>query len=101
MSEFTFLLDPSTGAVLLEGPERASAGAQAAAALLGPGREFGCARPIALLQPPAATIEEIAAETCVRVAGYYHRSLVEGPGRRTSVLFQGCPLRCRGFIYSL
>jgi anaerobic ribonucleoside-triphosphate reductase activating protein len=32
----------------------------------------------------------------VRVAGYYHHSLVEGPGRRSSVLLAGCDLACPG-----
>jgi anaerobic ribonucleoside-triphosphate reductase activating protein len=32
----------------------------------------------------------------VRIAGYYHNSLMEGPGRRSSVLFQFCPLACKG-----
>ncbi len=97
MTDLTFILDPVTGAVLLEDPDRAPAGALAAAtALLGTGRELGCARPPAILPPPVATAAEIAAATCVRVAGYYHQSLVEGPGRRSSALFQTCPLACKG-----
>lgn len=97
MSELTFLLDPATGAVLLEGPERAPTAALLAATdLLGTGDELGCARPTAILPPPAATPAEIAVATCVRLSGYYHQSLVEGPGRRTSALFQSCPLQCRG-----
>lgn len=97
MSGVMFILDPGTGAVLLEGPERAPADVLAAVtALLGSGRELGCGRPRALLPLPGATPAELAAATCVRVAGYYHGSLVEGPGRRSSVLFQSCPLRCRG-----
>jgi anaerobic ribonucleoside-triphosphate reductase activating protein len=45
-----------------------------------------------------ATEEEIANRPCVRIAGYYHNSLIEGPGRRSTVKFQGCPIRCRGCI---
>ncbi|MGH2458799.1 MAG: 4Fe-4S single cluster domain-containing protein [Chloroflexota bacterium] len=30
------------------------------------------------------------------MAGYYHDSLVEGPGRRSCVLFSGCDLACSG-----
>jgi pyruvate-formate lyase-activating enzyme len=33
---------------------------------------------------------------CVPVAGYYHNSLVGGPGRRSSVLLAGCDLACPG-----
>ena len=97
MSDLTFLLDPITGGVLLEGPDRAPGDALATvAALLGAESELGCARPPAILPPPAATLTEIAEATCVRVAGYYHHSLVEGPGRRSSVLLSGCALGCAG-----
>src|SRR5207244_915553 len=44
--------------------------------------------------PPIVSAEEIAQTACVRIAGYVHGSLVEGPGRRTSVLFSGCTLGC-------
>ena len=57
---------------------------------------MGCARPLALLPPPVATAEERAAQPCVRVSGYYHDSLVEGPGRRSSALLSGCDLGCPG-----
>jgi hypothetical protein len=100
--ELTWLLDGATGRVLLEGPDHVPAAVRAEVdGLLGPAHEIGCARPPAILPPPASTAAERAAGPCVRVAGYYHDSLVEGPGRRTSVLVSGCDLGCHGFIYSL
>lgn len=32
----------------------------------------------------------------VRVGAFVERTLVDGPGERTSVYFQGCPIRCVG-----
>lgn len=95
MSEQTWIIDPMTGNLLVEGSSLEEVPALAGD-LLHPARELGCARPLAVLQLPAARPEEITATTCVRIAGYYHDSLTEGPGRRSSVLFQSCPLRCKG-----
>lgn len=97
MPEMTFLVDELTGALLLEGSDRVPTDMlDMLTERFGPGREVGCARPITLLPPPQATDAEIATSTCVRVAGYYHGSLIEGPGRRSSALFQSCPLACDG-----
>lgn len=95
MSELTWIIDPATGDLLVEGASLREVPALAGD-LLPPARELGCARPLAVLQLPAATPEEMATTTCVRIAGYYHNSLTEGPGRRSSLLFQSCPLRCKG-----
>ena len=95
MSELTWIIDPTTGDLLVEGASLREVPALAGD-LLPPAREVGCARPLAVLQLPAATPEEMATTTCVRIAGYYHNSLTEGPGRRSSLLFQSCPLRCKG-----
>ncbi|MDE3075270.1 MAG: radical SAM protein [Chloroflexota bacterium] len=32
----------------------------------------------------------------MRIARVYHGSVVDGPGRRSVVQFQGCPIRCAG-----
>lgn len=95
MSELIWIIDPTTDDLLVEGSSLEEVPALAGD-LLPPARELGCARPLAVLQLPAATPEEIATATCVLIAGYYHNSLIEGPGRRSSVLFQSCPLRCKG-----
>jgi len=100
VSGITWLIDRVTGGLLLEGLDVEEASALAGDLLSTP-RELGCAHPLTMLLPPIATEEEIANRPCVRIAGYYHNSLIEGPGRRSTVKFQGCPIRCRGFIYSL
>jgi len=97
MPTVTLILDELSGDLLLEDPDHLPAEVLAdLATVLGPGRELGCARPVALLAPPVADPAELAASTCVRIAGYYHHSLVEGPGRRSSALLSGCDLGCRG-----
>jgi len=99
MSELTIIIDPLTGAVLVEGPERVSPGIlDRLRDEFGPGREIACAAPSVMRSVAAASAEEIEGGTCVRIAGYYHNSLIEGPGRRTTVKFQGCAIRCRGCI---
>lgn len=95
MKEQTWILDPTTGDLVVEGLPVEEAPALAGD-LLPSAREMGCAWPLAILPPPAATVDEIAKGTWVRVAGYYHNSLVEGPGRRSSLLVAGCDLGCRG-----
>lgn len=62
----------------------------------GEAQPIACARPLEITTPQSATAEELATEVCVRINGLYHNSLTEGPGRRSSVLFQFCPLKCKG-----
>ena len=97
MPEITFIVDELRGEILVEDSRdfRADAAYQLRDAL-GEGREIGCARPLEIVKPPIVSPEELADETAVRIAGYYHNSLTEGPGRRSSVLFQFCPLKCKG-----
>src|SRR5262245_11308335 len=95
MPELTLLIDETNGAMLLEGSQLPPAVLADVTALTGEGKECGCARPLEVLLPPVASKEELAMNTCVRIAGYYHNSLMEGPGRRSSVLFQFCPLACK------
>lgn len=97
MMELTCIIDPVTNTVLVEAPEHVpTAVLQQLTEGLGPGQEIACAVPLTLLQAPAASPEEIATKVCVRIAGYYHNSLIEGPGRRSTVKLQGCPLNCVG-----
>jgi anaerobic ribonucleoside-triphosphate reductase activating protein len=98
MPEITFIVDFSNGAVLVEDNQDLSSDAvQQLRAALGESQEIGCARPLEIIKPTAA-IEPgtFTDEATVRIAGYYHNSLTEGPGRRSSVLFQFCPLKCKG-----
>lgn len=95
MSEITWIIDRVTGALLVEGLGTAEASALAGD-LLPSGQEMGCARPLTTLPPPVVPSDDPAGIPCLRVAGYYHDSLVEGPGRRSSLLVVGCSLQCRG-----
>jgi anaerobic ribonucleoside-triphosphate reductase activating protein len=94
-------LDLLTGRVLVEDPEHVPPAVRLRLeAAWGPGREIACAVPDpgALLTLPTATPEERLAGPCVRLAGYWHGSLIEGPGRRSTAKLQGCPIRCDGCI---
>ena len=104
----TCIVDPTTGALTVEGLDRAG-WAALAGDLTGPPHEVNCARPAAgndgplfsrdggLGGAPGAASES---ERTLRVARIYHGSVVDGPGRRSVVQVQGCPIRCPGFIYS-
>lgn len=96
MPELTLLIDETDGAMFLEHARLPATVVSEIAALAGEGKDCGCARPLAVLPPPVASKEEQVMNICVRIAGYYHNSLLEGPGRRSSVLFQFCPLACKG-----
>jgi len=95
MTEITWIIDAVTGALLMEGLTGGEVSALAGD-LLPFGQEFGCAHPLTMLPPPAIPDEDDAPMPCLRVAGYYHHSLVEGPGRRSSLLVVGCTLACPG-----
>lgn len=95
MSELTMLIDTTKGVMLLEHSHLSADVLEKVTAIAGEGKECGCARPIDVIPVPI-TRESPQSGPRVRVAGYYHDSLVEGPGRRSSVLFQFCPLACKG-----
>src|SRR5262245_35053895 len=101
MPELMLLIDKTNGAMLLEDSQLPASVLAEMTALAGEGKECGCARPLEVIPSLMASREEQAMDVCVRIAGYYHNSFMEGPGRRSSVLFQFCPLACKGFIYSL
>lgn len=97
MPEISILLDAETGTMVVEDRQQSSARLLAELTkLLGAGDGLVCARPLKILSPPKASDSELASQPCIRVWGYYHNSLIEGPGRRTSVLLAGCDLRCKG-----
>ena len=60
-----------------------------------PPTPVNCARPPsgAIVPLPPATR---AGTSSIRVARIYHGSVIDGPGRRSVLAFQGCPLRCPG-----
>ena len=90
MSELTWILDPASGELVVEGltAEEASA---LAGDLLPPAREIGCAVPLVTTPRPALGDPRAP---CVRIARIYHGSVVDGPGRRSVVQFQGCDRSC-------
>jgi 4Fe-4S single cluster domain/Radical SAM superfamily len=96
MPELTLLIDETAGAMLFEHSRLPATVLSEMVALAGEGKECGCARQLEILPPPMTSKEEQAKNICVQIAGYYHNSLMEGPGRRSSVLFQFCPLACKG-----
>jgi anaerobic ribonucleoside-triphosphate reductase activating protein len=97
MTEITYIHDLETGRLLIEAPDRLPKEVLAVVhELIGPGEVVGCARPLHVLPPPEASEAELGRGPCVRISGYYHNSLIEGPGRRSSVLFSGCNLGCNG-----
>ena len=97
MPDLILTLDVITGAVLLAEPDRSPPELpEQLAELLGSGRELGCARPLEVLPPPVVPAQVTPGSRHLQVAGYYHNSLVEGPGRRSSVLVAGCTLGCPG-----
>jgi anaerobic ribonucleoside-triphosphate reductase activating protein len=92
MGSHTWVLDPATGALVAEGLGAEEALALAGDLLPAP-RPLGCARPVASQPLPAPSG---APGPLLRVARLYHGSVVDGPGRRSVIQLQGCPIRCPG-----
>jgi anaerobic ribonucleoside-triphosphate reductase activating protein len=95
MPELTLLIDERTGTLLLDERQVAPKVLAELTVLAGVGQETGCARPLEVIRPAKVSGAAIKGAS-VRIAGYYHNALVEGPGRRSAVLFQSCPLACPG-----
>jgi anaerobic ribonucleoside-triphosphate reductase activating protein len=92
VNECTWILDPASGRLVVEGLTVEAASAFTGDFLLPP-QELMCARPIA--SPPLPAPADAFAPA-LRVARIYHGSVVDGPGRRSVVQVQGCPIRCTG-----
>lgn len=95
MTELTIgFVDDATGNLLLD--EESSA-AQVAAGdlsdLLGTPEGVGCATPLTVL---SLTPDGRREASLARISGYWHDDFMVGPGRRSVVRFQGCPIRCAG-----
>src|SRR5688572_1584609 len=101
-AELSIAIDTATGALLIEGPDRFPPEVHDAfEGLAGPAQMIACAAPTEMWTLAPASDDELAGAICVRIAGFWQRSLIEGPGRRTTVKLQGCPIRCRGVISGL
>ena len=97
MPEITFIVDESRGEIVVEDNQDLSAETvENLQEFLGEARGIACARPLEIIEPIINLFEKQSDDICVRISGYYHNSLTEGPGRRSSVLFQFCPLKCKG-----
>jgi len=90
--ELIWILDPTTGDLVVEGLEAEEALALAGDLLLDP-EDLNCARPLQIRALPEF---DAAGGPSLRVAGLWHASVVEGPGRRSVLACQGCNLGCRG-----
>lgn len=97
MTEHTLVtLDTRTGRVIVdsEQPGAAMTEDRLRLALGTPGDNVGCARPLEVLafphEPPPPLTQRI------RVSGYWHDDFMVGPGRRSVLRMQGCPIRCQG-----
>lgn len=91
MRTLTWIVDPTTGDTTVEGMTAGRAAALVDDLLPAP-RVVNCARPLASAPLPSPT----AGGPTLRVARIYHGSVVDGPGRRSVVQLQGCPIRCPG-----
>jgi len=95
MPEFLLaLLDEEAGNLLVEATDSDIAseiGLDLAELELVP-EGLACARPTNGMSLPTIT----GTGPVIRISGVWHQSLIEGPGRRSVVRMQGCPIRCQG-----
>lgn len=96
MTDTTWLIDRATGDLVVEGLTIEEAAALTAD-LLPSAQTVNCARP--RISSPLAQPKTVEGVT-LQVARIYHGSLVEGPGRRSVVQVQGCPIHCPGCYVS-
>ena len=105
----TWIIDPATGALTVEGL-RAEEAAALGGDLLPQPQTVNCARPVTRdawvpTASPAAGAPALGdgeagggrrdgSRIPLRVARIFHGSVVDGPGRRSVVQVQGCPIRC-------
>jgi anaerobic ribonucleoside-triphosphate reductase activating protein len=89
------ILDEDGGDLLVDTTDADLASAMQAdlAEQLGDPQALACARPLSVELP--ARSDRIS-QTTARIYGLWHGSLIEGPGRRSVVGFQGCDVHCVG-----
>ncbi|TME25812.1 MAG: hypothetical protein E6I75_27200, partial [Chloroflexi bacterium] len=79
MPELIWILDPTTGDLVVEGLEAEEALALAGDLFPDP-EDLNCARPLQIQGLPEF---DASGGPSLRVAGLWHASVVEGPGRRS------------------
>jgi anaerobic ribonucleoside-triphosphate reductase activating protein len=96
MPEITLIVDDLRGEVLVEDNlDLRMDGLAILQETFGEAQTTACARPLEIIKPPDDFFDSGLTDATVRIAGFYHNSLTEGPGKRSSVLFQFCPLKCK------
>lgn len=90
-------LDSVTGRVVVDAELPSATGVNdALSGLLGAsaGTSVGCARPSVVRAFPTEPQPPLMQR--IRVSGYWHDDHMVGPGRRSVLRMQGCPIRCVG-----
>jgi len=83
--------DQATGTLTLDMEQPVAREArQDIAGLLAPGTEMGCANPVTKYEFSPSPSGQLQARD------YWHNSFWEGPGRRSVIRVQGCPIQCDG-----
>ncbi|MBS1808806.1 MAG: 4Fe-4S cluster-binding domain-containing protein [Acidobacteria bacterium] len=95
MLETTWIIDPITGALTVEGLSHSSLTAMTKE-WLSPSVAINCARPLDSSPMNPLPILSTTTEPCLRVHRIYHHSVVEGPGRRSVAQVSGCARFCVG-----
>lgn len=101
MAEIVFILEPDAGRVTVESSQADVGINKTIQKDLGTASVLNCARPQPEDQKPYA--DTISAESqngsqrdSIYLYRIYHRSTVDGPGRRSVVQVAGCSIRCAG-----
>ena len=93
MKETTWIIDPHTGVLTIEGLNQADL-KTLAADLLPAGKQVNCARPIDISPFSNSPFPKASGKPSLRIFRIYHNSVVEGPGRRSVVQLSGCDKCC-------
>lgn len=101
MREIVFILEPDTGRVTVESSQADAKIVKEINKDLGAGITVNCARPKIEIEScfDENTAEQTEKETpqeAIYLYRIYHRSTVDGPGRRSVVQVTGCSIRCAG-----
>lgn len=94
MRELTWIIDPVTGDLTVEGLSREETH-MLAGDLLSQPATLNCARPLGVSEVARQGNAGRSGET-LRVHRIYHGSVVDGPGRRSVLQTSGCSIRCPG-----
>lgn len=94
MTELTWIVDPTTGDLTVEGLKLEEARRLLGDLLASP-RRLDCARPLVTVALPSPSAVTGPTVPKLRVLRMYHGSVVEGPGRRSVLQMAGCPILCK------